>query len=270
MTTTKTRSDSVLDRMPAVARERLDEWLHEGRSYAEVLRLLAGELGVESSRSALGRYYARWIAPQRMMAAVVDAARLTGGAADTAVLVEAARGLMAQQLFEALAQPRPEVGTAGRLAKAIATIDGAKIAEKRVELQERVVAVRERLAGVKEVVAGMKVKKMEGKAQAVTERKEEKERGAVGEAVMKEKECGVVASAKTGVAGAEASAGLRAGEVGGEFVAMKDVERGGGAASPSEASLEMGGEMVAFSRDFPAIPGCSREEREILLTANGR
>ncbi len=56
----KPRSDSTLERLPAEVRGRLHVWLEEeNRSCREVVRLLAAEFGVVSSRSAVSRYYRR-------------------------------------------------------------------------------------------------------------------------------------------------------------------------------------------------------------------
>ncbi len=146
----KPRSDSVLDRMPAADRERLDEWLLENKSYAEVRDLVAAELGVTTSASALGRYYARWIVPLRfVMATKLAEATCSGPEVDYEGAVKKVAEL---QMFEALAGPAPDVRRAKWLGQILSGLHRTKYAKLRVDLQERRVAVQERLAKLKEPV----------------------------------------------------------------------------------------------------------------------
>ncbi len=144
----KPRSDSVLDRMPAADRERLDEWLLENKSYTEVRDLVAVELGVTTSASALGRYYARWIVPLRfVMANKLAEATCSGPEVDYEGAVKKIAEL---QMFEALAGPAPDVKRAKWLGQILSGLHRTKYAKLRVDLQERRVVVMEKLAKLKE------------------------------------------------------------------------------------------------------------------------
>ncbi len=162
----KTRSDSVLDALPVAARERLDEWLLENKSYAEVHELVTSELGVATSTSAVARYYARHIAPQRYLESIAQAVALMEGPETD--FEDAAKRLVGMQLFEALAQPDPDVKTAKGLTQVLATLSRTKVAEARAKLDERRVAVQERLAVVKEQTAAAKGAKRANEAEART------------------------------------------------------------------------------------------------------
>ncbi len=147
----KTRSDSVLDALPVAAQERLDEWLLENKSYAEVHALVTSEFGVTTSTSAVARYYARHIAPQRYLESIAQAVALMEGPETD--FEDAAKRLVGMQLFEALVQPNPDLKLAKGLTHVLATLSRTKVAEARAKLDERRVAVQERLAAVKEKAA---------------------------------------------------------------------------------------------------------------------
>lgn len=61
----KPRSNSALNRLTPEQKNRLRRWLvDENKGYDAVQGLLAAEFGVKTSRSALGRYYQRMLAPR--------------------------------------------------------------------------------------------------------------------------------------------------------------------------------------------------------------
>ncbi len=76
---TRARRDSVLDWLPAEARQKLEGWLTEGnKGDTEVVQLAAAELGVTTSRSALSRYYRKHIALGRLIEVTMGSGRVQG------------------------------------------------------------------------------------------------------------------------------------------------------------------------------------------------
>ncbi len=139
----KPRSDSVLEGLSTELRTEMEEWLEvDNLSYTEVQRRL-GERGVVTSRTALCRYYQKWIAPRRYAASVGLAEEIC--ARPEGKIGEALRRVAEQQAFEALVAPAPDVKRARALLQIVAVLERRRVADARLKLEERRVVVRERM-----------------------------------------------------------------------------------------------------------------------------
>lgn len=150
----KPQGNSVLEAMTLAQKERLAGWLlGENLGYTVVRERLREEFGVATSRTALCRYFQRWLAPR------LEAAHAGDERAET---VEAWRGVDAKGLeeatiaqgrylaFDAITRREPDLQTAERSLELVNQLELRRIEQERLALEERRMELAERRAGWRE------------------------------------------------------------------------------------------------------------------------
>lgn len=140
----KVRVDSKLEALNAEQRAQLVKWLgEENRGYEEVKGLLATEFGVETSVSALGRFYARAVVPV-LYAEAEEALTALRAVAKGQPLGEAALRRAEQLALDALMARAPEEKVVQKWFRIVDSATKAELSRRRLALEEWKLRLREK------------------------------------------------------------------------------------------------------------------------------
>jgi hypothetical protein len=148
----KPRSDSKLLNLPQAKKDQILDWIEEGQSYASVLQLIAGELGIRSSSGALSGFYQQEM-PKRLTLRRVDALHVASeivaeAKKRPAQFNEATTEKIAQTAFELAISPQSSP-------KVVKTFFDLVLKSREQDLDARRVALMEQRAAQAEKAQGV-------------------------------------------------------------------------------------------------------------------
>jgi len=133
----KPRSDSKLLNLSPEAQERIYTWLTEGvegnTSLEKVTEQIWLDLGVRTSKTAVGTFYQAVVMPRRIRGSAQSAEKIVAGAENSGLVLDAAsRAVLQQRVFEIIASPHVDPKAVGDLMRA--SLEAQKLDLKREDL----------------------------------------------------------------------------------------------------------------------------------------